>query len=259
MAALNSSGFKFNILDGKTCSVLENKDNQEFFMKWGIKGKIRVDTFAFDQHFQPYQIDEFTSSFMKDDTVVHRLQVPGSRGNWVSLGLKADKVLVTPVECTITSMDFFDRLVPDVVRESGHIRKCLDEVIDSFTVSDELRKMLLSDESDHYDLFSDEDRGQFVFLLFKHLCLGGEVCQYEDDVTPYLDTAKSLYKDLISVVKDGDSKKLRVISHVYKFTAYDESGDMMYPADEQHDQNFAYLIIDPYKRHVAVLYHKFTS
>ena len=38
----------------------------------------------------------------------------------------------------------------------------------------------------------------------------------------------------------------------------DENG-AYYPATESHEQNFAYLIIDPLKRHINVLYHKFGS
>ena len=30
-----------------------------------------------------------------------------------------------------------------------------------------------------------------------------------------------------------------------------------YPADTEHIQNFAYLIVDPVKRNAIVLYHKF--
>ena len=57
--------------------------------------------------------------------------------------------------------------------------------------------MLLLDDSENYDIFSDAEREEFLFRLFKHLCLGGEVCQYEDNVQPYLDLTKLLYKDLV--------------------------------------------------------------
>jgi len=57
--------------------------------------------------------------------------------------------------------------------------------------------MLLMSDSDNYGIFSDEERDEFLFLLFRHLCLGGAVCQYEDTVQPYLDATKALYKDLV--------------------------------------------------------------
>ena len=56
---------------------------------------------------------------------------------------------------------------------------------------------LLLEDSDNYDIFSNADRQEFLFVLFKHLCLGGAVCQYEDDIKPYMETTKLIYKDLV--------------------------------------------------------------
>lgn len=57
--------------------------------------------------------------------------------------------------------------------------------------------MLLIEESDHYCLYSDTEKDELLFRLFRHLCLGGQICQYEDTVEPYLAFTKQLYKDLI--------------------------------------------------------------
>ena len=62
-------------------------------------------------------------------------------------------------------------------------------------------KMLLLDDSDNYDVYTESEREEFLFLLFRHICLGGAVCQYEDDIKPYLDTTKLIYKDLIGCVQ----------------------------------------------------------
>lgn len=58
-------------------------------------------------------------------------------------------------------------------------------------------KVLLLEDSDHYDIFSESDRKEFLFCLFKHLCIGGALCQFEDELGPYLETTKALYKDLV--------------------------------------------------------------
>lgn len=60
-----------------------------------------------------------------------------------------------------------------------------------------LLQMLLLDDSDNYCTFSDSDRDEFLFQLFKFVCLGGEICQYEDNVDAYLNITKQIYKDLI--------------------------------------------------------------
>lgn len=96
------------------------------------------------------------------------------------------------------SVEIFDRLTEKgIVREGGSIKKCLDEYFEDIVVSDELRKVLLIEESDNYEIYSDSERDQFLFRLFKHVCIGGQVCQYEDNLQPYVDVARSIYKDLV--------------------------------------------------------------
>ena len=59
---------------------------------------------------------------------------------------QVDSCTVEEVPCTILSMDFFDRLwSPDggVVKQSGHIMKCFDEMCGDFLISDELRKVMM--------------------------------------------------------------------------------------------------------------------
>ena len=64
-----------------------------------------------------------------------------------------------------------------IVRESKSIVKCYDEMYGDIMISDELRKMLLQDNSDNYEVYSEKDRSEFLFCIFKHICLGGSVCQ----------------------------------------------------------------------------------
>ena len=60
--------------------------------------------------------------------------------------------------------------------------------------------MLLNEDSESYLEFEEEERCEFLFCLFRHLCIGGQICQYEDKVNVYLDLTKALYKDLIRCV-----------------------------------------------------------
>ena len=90
-------------------------------------------------------------------------------------------------------------------------------------------------------------------ILFKHFCLGGQVCQYEDEIQPYLDVTKSVYKELVSVQRDAESQKIQVVSPVFQIEALNENGKKFYPSRTAYEQDFAYMIIDPIKRHVIVL------
>lgn len=114
--------------------------------------------------------------------------------------------------------------------------------------------MLQEEESENYYAVGRAEREEFLFRLFKHLCLGGELCQYEDTVEPYISTTRRIYKDLIrweeakhdsqtndsvgsimtshshwvlfclfvllfSVQKDPETKKISVVSTVLKVSA----------------------------------------
>lgn len=51
---------------------------------------------------------------------------------------------------------------------------------------------------------------------------------------------------------------IRVITNTEGFftSSQDENG-LCYPSSKSHEQTFAYLIVDPCKRHVHMLYHCF--
>ncbi|KAG8452974.1 hypothetical protein GDO86_004689 [Hymenochirus boettgeri] len=250
--------FTFTPLPSRTFGFLTHPDTRELLMKWSMNGRITAQAFRYDEYFSPYQKDDFVWAFFQDPNVISELKLSSEyAGQWVKLGTKVRKVKAQEVPCTRLSMSLFDCLYSEgVVKEGGHISKCLDEFIDDFTISDELRKVLLVDDSDKYDIFSKSDREDFLFLLFKHLCLGGALCQFEDMIDPYLETTKCIYKDLLCVQKDPQTKEVRIISTVFKVSAYDENG-MCYPSVRPHEQTFAYLIVDPMKRHVNVFYHCF--
>ena len=58
-------------------------------------------------------------------------------------------------------------------------------------------QMLLDEESEEYNLYDKNEREEFIFAIFQMLVLGGPLCQYEDNIQPYLDITKTIYKDLI--------------------------------------------------------------
>ena len=113
--------------------------------------------------------------------------------------------------------------------------------------------MLLNPESENIDLFSNEEKDEFLFRLFKHLVVGGILCQYEDNLEPYLEITKILYKDLVGV-----SPELTVTSNVIqiKSAKCDDaitSKNLIF--NRSHINNFFYLIVDPIKRNVYTFYH----
>ena len=164
-------------------------------------------------------------------------------------------------------------VLDDILRPSGETLKCLDTYYESFLISDELRKCLLMPEEPCYHAFSSDDRKEFIFHVFKALCLGGRLCQFEDFVEPYMECTKLIYKDLVrwvqlfwekerkkidervfrSVTKNPATGKLQVASQVYKITNAASSVSPLFPIE--HPQNFMYVSIDPVRRYVNVWYH----
>ncbi|XP_046876598.1 cilia- and flagella-associated protein 300 [Hypomesus transpacificus] len=246
--------FSFNLLPSKKFSFLEERQTLQLFLKWSMLGRISVQAYNFDQSFYPYNSRDFTLSFFQDPCVQANLRRMEA-GAWQPLDSPVVSVDVEVVPCNRVSMELFDPLYSSgVLRPSGHIVKCLHDVHPDY---DELRRMLQEEESEYYDVIGREERGEFLFRLFKHLCLGGELCQYEDTVAPYVDTTKHIYRDLISVQKEAETKKISVVSTVLKVSAYDEAG-LCYPGrrgEEEEEQTFSYLIVDPFRRHVLVFHH----
>ncbi|XP_072518755.1 cilia- and flagella-associated protein 300 [Salminus brasiliensis] len=246
--------YTFNLLPNKTFAFQKDSHTSGLLMKWSMLGRISTQAFNFDQTFQSYSKKDFALNFFQDPCVKNSLRILDASGVWQPLGSNITHVDVEAVPCTKVSVDIFDPIFSSgIVHPSGHIVKCYHEVHADF---DELRMMLLEEDSEKYDVVSRCDRQEFLFRLFKHMVLGGELCQYEDVISPYIEAAKNIYKDLVSVQKDSDTKEIRVVSTILKVSAYDEHG-LCYPSGKDNEQTFAYLCIDPFKRHVYVLYHSF--
>ena len=111
--------------------------------------------------------------------------------------------MVIIIHKNVVFCSFFEKIIliefsPGVLRSNGSIQGCFNTYVDEFLIADELRGCLLDPSHLAYDSFSEEDRREFIFRLFQSLCLGGRLCQYEDEIAPYLDVTKKMYKDLIT-------------------------------------------------------------
>ncbi|KAJ0055036.1 hypothetical protein NL108_008769, partial [Boleophthalmus pectinirostris] len=180
-------------------------------------GRLSAQAFSFDQSFFPYNSENFAHCFFTDSNVVSILKKVETKA-WVPFGKTVKSVKVEVVSCSKVSVDLFDPIYScGILRPSGQIVKCFHEVYPDY---DELRQMLLDEESEHYPVITPEERQEFLFRLFKHLCLGGELCQYEETIEPYIHTTKQIYKDLISVQKDRETKKISVVTTVLKVSAF---------------------------------------
>lgn len=261
--------------------AFEDRDIKDYLQKWGFHGRTYVTRFSYDAYFQPYQTDVFLHDFFNDPEVLAEFKVTDTNGNLIPLGsVKATRPRYEKLEATVTSMSFFDRLqTAGITRDNGSIVKCFDTyLVNGELVCDELGKCLLEDpeagdEGKYAGVFPAQTDGkELLFRVFRALALGGYLTQYEDDVGPYLDATKAIYKDLVSVHKRASSGELEVISHAYSvedFTSVNdassaagEGGDgksiatiknRLFPCDNA--RNFCLLTVEPVRRWVTVWYH----
>ena len=252
----SSGGFKFEPVEQVPCFV-KDKDTKQLWEKWGLDTCSRMARYSFDEFFSKHQLEVFLKDFFASTAVQQSLQVMAGRSSWCGVG-PVQAVEVEELATKVAHMGFFDKLKeldPPVVRgsESMPIVKCFDEMADGVIVSDELRKMLLIEDSEHYLEFSDEERRELIVHILRRLSVGGGTCQYEDDLKPYLEVAKLIYKDLVSVKKNPSTKKIEVTSFAYELKAV--TGDFdLFPQNALDVHSFCYVIIEPLERHVTIWY-----
>ena len=92
---------------------------------------------------------------------------------------------------------------------NGDIRGNFEEVIDGITCLSRLTQVLIQEDYEDVDawetIHQDEYQKEFIFNLMKHFALGGSLCQHSNAFSEYLDVVKWMYKDLVSVAKDGET------------------------------------------------------
>lgn len=255
---MENTSYTFIHVPDRSCKAVEDREVQDLLMKWSMKGSLQVQYYSFNQPFRAHERQQFFTAFFKHPAVYSTLTY-----DRVVVGKPAGSVRSEAVPCTLLSMDFFDRLTEpenNIVRCDGKtIIQCQEEDVDGFTIDDNLRSLILNREGEFYRLFSESERRQFLWRVFCHICLGGQWCQYEFLLQPYLDTAKLLYKELVSVERIGDSTELVVRSLVFKVMVFDDGDKPLIPPDPDNVQNFLYLIVDPFKRSVTVLSHCYSG
>lgn len=158
---------------------------------------------------------------------------------------------------------FFDRITEaDIASADGRIRQCFDEYFNDYVISDELRKMLLMEESEQYSLYSEQERQELIFRLFSHFVVGGGLCQQEDNVGPYIETTKNAYKDLLSVRPNRNTGKVEVASSVYQINAVTPKGSsspLSIFTSPYSPFNLCFVTVDASKKQLAYYYFSYVS
>ena len=267
----SSSSLLFTFIP-RGATFLDDGNVASNLAKWDVFASgLRMTRYRYNKHYHRLDAETFARDFFADAHVQSTFAVLDEKNaTWTPIAgrfspaSETDGVTAKAVPASLTSVDVLERLRgTPAVREDGYINKQIDAEYHGIVASDVLRDRMLNEESEVIDEvgWSDKDRDEFLVRLFTHLAIGGALNQYEDKVDSIVDTTRAMYKSLLSV-RRGANDCVEITSGVFRVTGL--KGDIpppwLFPGGaEAHPQSFCYLITDPVRRHVVVLYHKHTA
>lgn len=245
-------GFRFHFLPDAKFSSFGSDKIQPILDKWGFGPDMAMCTFRSEQPITPDTLQAMLDDFFKSREVIGALAqlAPQIRVTC------PDKVRVhwERVHTKTVSMGFLNKFEDaGAIGPSGHIRGRIEEDLDGVPICNIIREIILCEESELYDTFSEADRKEFLFRIFSHLVFGGASNQWEDHVEEYLNVTKAVYKDLLTV-RRNDTGDVEVLSHVCALRSLGHGGQLF---RHENPLNFCYIIADPLMRHIRLWYFSF--
>uniref|UniRef100_A0A7S3WDQ7 Cilia- and flagella-associated protein 300 n=2 Tax=Emiliania huxleyi TaxID=2903 RepID=A0A7S3WDQ7_EMIHU len=237
-------------------SSLADKNTARLLEKWDLAANSQAARFRYSAPFEAGELDAFVTAFFNSNTVQAAAPVrAGTRRSsaaWVQLG-RVDAVECERLSTTVVRRDIFDRLEERGIVRGGSIARCMDVPCGEMVIaSDLLRLMLLDEGSEEWATYSDGERRELIFHLFRILAVGGGLNQWEDDIAPYIDMTTALYK--VRLVHKDARGSLAVRSVVLRVLSVEGSAPL-FPSPSSHHR--CLLAIDPLLRHVTLFYHAF--
>lgn len=248
--------FTFHPLPAQRVHLLDGRERRDRLERWDMSASSAIVTLRFDQRLDRAQMGAFLEDLFNDRRAAEVLHMPAGRGARHPLARPVAGVEWQLVPASLTRMDVFDRLYDaGIARRDGPLAKCIDTPVPGgILASDRLRVALLDEASEDYGLFSPADRAELLVRAFRHLAVGGGLCQYDDSVADLLDSTKAVYRDLVRVHRRDDSGALEVRSLVVQVLGV--AGQSLWPRPSPH--NFCYVAVDPLHRHATIWYGAFT-
>lgn len=242
------ASFNFHYMPDAKFNSVGNPAVQPLLDKWGFQRDMSMSTFRVEERITSEDIPALLDAFFKDRGVVAALHSntrlrlgspPKTRVHW------------EPVSTKAVSMSFLNKFQDcGAISDTGHIQGCIEEYFDEICINNLIREVVLVEDSDMYDSFSEKDRKELLFKIFTALVFGGASNQYEDHVEDYFKVTKEIYKDLLTV-RRNDAGDVEVLSTVCQINSLGEGG-ALFP--KENPLNFCYIIYDPLMRHIRVWY-----
>lgn len=186
------------------------KQHKDAIMQWGLEGKLKINKFRIQGGVRAGDCADIVKEFLSCQSVLGILGISGEPNCPIELES-------SQLKTTVRSMAFFDKLLnPDngVVGPTGNIGGCVEETFDGVPTGDLLRDALINPDSSTY-VFTEDDKKEFIYSIFKVLAVGGSLCQPDHSIQRYLDVTKSLYKELLVIYRASDNGEIREASVVF--------------------------------------------
>ena len=234
-------------------SHIFTKENFKTLEKWSLIKNMELVKFRFNTSFELQDLQRFLKDLF-NDPIVKKNFPPLTSVILPDEQKEIENFKYKVLSTRATNMDLFDVMYENdiVTLDTGYIHQDYDIYVEDITVSDKLKQALLVEDSEAYSVFSQDQRDEFLFHIFKRLVIGGSLCQYENTVEPYLEMTKDFYKDIVSAAKEPETNKIYIRSVPVEILSIEKSN--IYKK-KNHPQNFFYVIIDPYQRYVHLWYH----
>eukprot|EP00472_Partenskyella_glossopodia_P006992 CAMPEP_0197518560 /NCGR_PEP_ID=MMETSP1318-20131121/3775_1 /TAXON_ID=552666 /ORGANISM="Partenskyella glossopodia, Strain RCC365" /LENGTH=382 /DNA_ID=CAMNT_0043068999 /DNA_START=206 /DNA_END=1351 /DNA_ORIENTATION=- len=250
----STDGYTFSALSEAKFQGFHDKEVLGLLGKWGVS--FAVSRFRFHESFDEekkdaFLLDLFSSKAFQGSAC--RSTRKGHRAPLQRVEGKIHKVHSEELNVSVMNMGFFDRIQESgIVTPSGKIRGCFEDIIEGITINNLLRKCLVDEDDENFEIFDEGDRNELIFNLFSHIVIGGgSLNQYEDMIEPYIDTCKKLYKDLVSVCKNKTTGKMELKTFAYNVQKLD--GVALFPIEE-HERNICLICVDTLRRYVTYYY-----
>lgn len=245
--------FEFTTLAETDVPCLETREAKEQLLQWNLNETLSVGKFRFTGSFDQTSdtdYDRLLKDFVRDSSCAAKLGFIGTPSTPTS-------IKVQQLSTAVKSMDFFDRLEEIGVVNNGTIRGCFEEIYDGISVSDQLRDMLVNDDSENAGAYSEIEKKELIYVLFQILVIGGSMCQPDYEVKRYQEMAKNLYKELVTVFKNPSSGEVNISGRCFKLTGVD--GVEVFSNPDREKQNVLLVIVEPLKKVVTTLKVNFVS
>ena len=72
-------------------------------------------------------------------------------------------------------MSLFDRLENEGIIARGSIKGTYDDYVEGIHIQSLLKEMMLKEESEYFEIYTEEEKKQLLYSIFFHMVIGGSM------------------------------------------------------------------------------------